>query len=228
MIISRDEHYNKYLTHQVPKGLVHFPVIASGGGVVDLTSDEDPIDEDGDTRMGDSTRVLVFLGGEISSGGKNLENSPNREPLSEDILGATTQRDTGSYYPKRYWELLPKEILGAITQRDTGSYYPKRYWDVLWENRGTSLDPSWSDLDLYFSGDEFLRCDLKWLYVSAKVTKRGVWCTYACSSLQGGDGGACKLLRWLLGDVIEVLEVLGCLKMGKNEVKGCRVHFILG
>ncbi|GKC50258.1 hypothetical protein Tco_1073003, partial [Tanacetum coccineum] len=58
----------------------------------------------------------------------------NREPLSEDILGATTQRDTGSYYPKRYYELLPKEILGAITQRDTGSYYPKRYWDALWEN----------------------------------------------------------------------------------------------
>ncbi|GKC12498.1 hypothetical protein Tco_1009280, partial [Tanacetum coccineum] len=60
----------------------------------------------------------------------------NREPLSEDILGATTQRDTRSYYPKRYWELLPKEILGAITQRDTGSYYPKRDWDVLWENGG--------------------------------------------------------------------------------------------
>ncbi|GJV45757.1 hypothetical protein Tco_1430293 [Tanacetum coccineum] len=49
----------------------------------------------------------------------------NREPLSEDILGATTQRDTGSYYPKRYWELLPKEILGAITQRETGMSYGK-------------------------------------------------------------------------------------------------------
>ncbi|GJU54078.1 hypothetical protein Tco_1227792 [Tanacetum coccineum] len=52
-------------------------------------------------------------------------NSRNREPLSEDILGATTQRDTGSYYPKRYWELLPKEILGAITQRETGMCYGK-------------------------------------------------------------------------------------------------------
>ncbi|GKF13826.1 hypothetical protein Tco_0055288, partial [Tanacetum coccineum] len=61
----------------------------------------------------------------------------NRELLSEDILGATTQRDPkdilgavtqrdiGSYYPKRYWELLPKEILGAITQRDTGMSYGK-------------------------------------------------------------------------------------------------------
>ncbi|GJR09782.1 hypothetical protein Tco_0792434 [Tanacetum coccineum] len=48
--------------------------------------------------------------------------------------GASIRRHTGSYYPKRYQELLPKEILGATTQRDTGSYYPKRYWDVLWEN----------------------------------------------------------------------------------------------
>nr|GEV07436.1 reverse transcriptase domain-containing protein [Tanacetum cinerariifolium] len=46
----------------------------------------------------------------------------NRESLSEDILGATTQRDTGSYYPHRYWEQLPKEILGAINQRDTGRF----------------------------------------------------------------------------------------------------------
>ncbi|GJT37088.1 hypothetical protein Tco_0936953 [Tanacetum coccineum] len=57
-------------------------------------------------------------------------------------------------------ELLPKEILGAITQRDTRSYYPKRDWDVLWENGGTSLDPSWSELELHLSGEKFLRCDL--------------------------------------------------------------------
>ncbi|GJV26316.1 hypothetical protein Tco_1379011 [Tanacetum coccineum] len=46
-------------------------------------------------------------------------------------MGASIRRHTRSYYPKRYWELLPKEILGAITQRDTGSYYPKRYWELL-------------------------------------------------------------------------------------------------
>ncbi|GJS89615.1 hypothetical protein Tco_0772251 [Tanacetum coccineum] len=39
--------------------------------------------------------------------------------------GASIRRHTGSYYPKRYWELLPKEILGAITQRDTGMSYGK-------------------------------------------------------------------------------------------------------
>ncbi|GJR62463.1 hypothetical protein Tco_1504625 [Tanacetum coccineum] len=37
---------------------------------VDLTSDEDPTYEDGDTGMGDSIGVSVSLGGEISSGGK--------------------------------------------------------------------------------------------------------------------------------------------------------------
>ncbi|GJU71267.1 hypothetical protein Tco_1262672 [Tanacetum coccineum] len=42
---------------------------------------------------------------------------------------------TESYYPMRYWELLPKEILGAITQRDIGSYYPKRYWELLPKER---------------------------------------------------------------------------------------------
>ncbi|GJV87752.1 hypothetical protein Tco_1531690, partial [Tanacetum coccineum] len=56
-----------------------------------------------------------------------------------NMLKGSTQRlseihRTGSLYQKIYWELLPKEILGAITQRDTGSYYPKRDWDVLWEN----------------------------------------------------------------------------------------------
>ncbi|GJX88855.1 hypothetical protein Tco_0340869 [Tanacetum coccineum] len=54
-----------------------------------------------------------------------VEPLKKRDPLSEDILGATTQRDIGSYYPKRYWELLPKEMLGAITQRDTGMTYGK-------------------------------------------------------------------------------------------------------
>ncbi|GKA41538.1 hypothetical protein Tco_0734198 [Tanacetum coccineum] len=78
----------------------------------------------------------------------------NREPLFEDILGATTQRDTGSYYPKIYWQLLPKEILGAITQRDTGSYYLKRDWDVLWENGGHGDEgggESWRSLRYFFS-----------------------------------------------------------------------------
>nr|GFA15555.1 hypothetical protein [Tanacetum cinerariifolium] len=51
MIISRDEHSNKYLTRQ------------SSGDIVNLISDEDPTDEDGDTE------VSVSLG-EISLEGK--------------------------------------------------------------------------------------------------------------------------------------------------------------
>ncbi|GJV07407.1 hypothetical protein Tco_1345063 [Tanacetum coccineum] len=51
-------------------------------GRVDLTDDEDPTDKDGDIEMGDSTRVLVSLGGGISSGGKkswesNIGDSDN-------------------------------------------------------------------------------------------------------------------------------------------------------
>ncbi|GJS39074.1 hypothetical protein Tco_0564117 [Tanacetum coccineum] len=44
-------------------------------GRVDLTGDEDPTDEDRDIGMGDSIRVLVSLGGGISSGGKKSQES---------------------------------------------------------------------------------------------------------------------------------------------------------
>nr|GFA69837.1 hypothetical protein [Tanacetum cinerariifolium] len=50
-------------------------VADSGGGVIDLTDDEDPTDEDGDTGIDDSTGVLTSLGGEISSGEKKFQES---------------------------------------------------------------------------------------------------------------------------------------------------------
>ncbi|GJS02449.1 hypothetical protein Tco_0318957 [Tanacetum coccineum] len=40
----------------------------SSGGVVDLTGDEDPTDEDGNIGIGDPTGVSMYLGGEIFSG----------------------------------------------------------------------------------------------------------------------------------------------------------------
>ncbi|GJR72709.1 hypothetical protein Tco_0085074 [Tanacetum coccineum] len=46
-----------------------------GGGVVDLTGDEDATDEDADIGMGDSTGVSVSLGGGISSRGKKSRES---------------------------------------------------------------------------------------------------------------------------------------------------------
>ncbi|GKD66692.1 hypothetical protein Tco_1308800, partial [Tanacetum coccineum] len=42
---------------------------------VDLTDDEDPTDEDGETRMGDLTGVSVSLGDEISLEGKESRES---------------------------------------------------------------------------------------------------------------------------------------------------------
>ncbi|GJV52349.1 hypothetical protein Tco_1448090 [Tanacetum coccineum] len=47
-------------------------------GVVDLTGDEDLTDEDGDTGMGDSTRVSVSLGGEIFLGRKGISGIKHR------------------------------------------------------------------------------------------------------------------------------------------------------
>ncbi|GJV69181.1 hypothetical protein Tco_1484690 [Tanacetum coccineum] len=77
---SRDRYEDNKMSDLI--GGLEFIGTKPGGGVVDLTGDEDPTDEDGDTRMGDSTGVLVFLGGEISSGGKkywesNISGSDN-------------------------------------------------------------------------------------------------------------------------------------------------------
>ncbi|GKG52411.1 hypothetical protein Tco_0547286, partial [Tanacetum coccineum] len=47
----------------------------SGGGVVDLTGDEDPTDEDRDIGIGDSTGVSMSLDGQFSSGGKKSRES---------------------------------------------------------------------------------------------------------------------------------------------------------
>ncbi|GKF40077.1 hypothetical protein Tco_0120138, partial [Tanacetum coccineum] len=42
-------------------------------GTGSLPSGRDPTDEDGDIGMGDSTRVSMSLGGEISSAGKKSQ-----------------------------------------------------------------------------------------------------------------------------------------------------------
>ncbi|GKA03553.1 hypothetical protein Tco_0676334, partial [Tanacetum coccineum] len=56
-----------------PIGGLVFLSTKFGGGIIDLTGDEDLTDEDKDTGMGDSIGVLVSLGGEISSGGKKYQ-----------------------------------------------------------------------------------------------------------------------------------------------------------
>ncbi|GKC14891.1 hypothetical protein Tco_1011673 [Tanacetum coccineum] len=55
---------------------------------IDLTGDEDPTDEDGDIRMGDSIGVSVSLGGGISSLGKKSQES--------NIGGSDNTRDGGT------------------------------------------------------------------------------------------------------------------------------------
>nr|GEW61586.1 hypothetical protein [Tanacetum cinerariifolium] len=71
----------------------HFAVLGiSGGGVVDLTGDEDPTNEDEDIGMGDSTRVQMSLG-KISSGGKkshesNIGDSDNTRDEDTTVRGA--------------------------------------------------------------------------------------------------------------------------------------------
>nr|GEW39372.1 hypothetical protein [Tanacetum cinerariifolium] len=67
-VVSSGESFVSAVTGQmtfpvVPRELVYFPVVVSSGGVIDLTGDEDPADEDGDTEMDDSTGVSTSLGG---------------------------------------------------------------------------------------------------------------------------------------------------------------------
>nr|GEU34361.1 hypothetical protein [Tanacetum cinerariifolium] len=58
---------------------------------MDLTGDEDPTNEDGDTGMDDSTRVSASLSGEISSGGEK-----SQESNSDNIEGTTVGEVIGA------------------------------------------------------------------------------------------------------------------------------------
>nr|GFD26491.1 hypothetical protein [Tanacetum cinerariifolium] len=72
----------------------------SSGGLIDLTGDEDPTDEDGDTRMDDSTEVSTSLGGEISSREKIFleSNSDNTKgTIVAEVIKASSGRIANSY-----------------------------------------------------------------------------------------------------------------------------------
>ncbi|GJZ33918.1 hypothetical protein Tco_0579354 [Tanacetum coccineum] len=133
-----------------------------GGDVVDLTSDEDPTDEDGDTGMGDSTGVSVSLGGEISSGGKKSQES--------NIGGSDNTKDRGEIVSEA------KRYLVKSSEK-SGEVFPVARRTFLARRRKA---------------------------VIVKLEEEQ----------QGGDQATFKLLGCFLGDVIEVLEVLGCLKVG--------------
>ncbi|GJS72856.1 hypothetical protein Tco_0705697 [Tanacetum coccineum] len=93
MIISRDEYYNKYLTHQ------------SGGGVVDLTGDEDPTDEDGDIGVSASLGVEIFLEGKKCQE-SNIGDSDNTGDCNTPILGQLSWRTLLSWRTVLSWRTL--------------------------------------------------------------------------------------------------------------------------
>ncbi|GKE36789.1 hypothetical protein Tco_1460194, partial [Tanacetum coccineum] len=93
----------------------------SGGGVVDLTVDEDLVDEDGDIGMGDSTGVLVSLGDEIFSGGKKSRESNIGDSKYTGDGGKTAAAEAnlgynyhGKHFGKQYYhgEQLNASLMG--------------------------------------------------------------------------------------------------------------------
>nr|GEU58304.1 hypothetical protein [Tanacetum cinerariifolium] len=139
----------------------------SSGGVIDLTGDEDPTDEDGDTRMDDSIGVLTSLGGEISLKEKKIweSNSDNTEGTivgeaieacsggivrgSRNIVGKVGGKSVLNFESRMVRrghravnnpaDPLPGDILGVTTLIHTGSHYPKTYWESLPEDGCTPI-----------------------------------------------------------------------------------------
>nr|GEY22742.1 hypothetical protein [Tanacetum cinerariifolium] len=87
--ISRDRHGEYEMSDPIGGSVSRYKGLRKsvGGDVVDLTSDENPTDEDRDTGMCDLTGVLVSLGGEIFSEEKKYQES--------NIGGSDNTRDRG-------------------------------------------------------------------------------------------------------------------------------------
>ncbi|GKE36794.1 hypothetical protein Tco_1460199 [Tanacetum coccineum] len=88
---SRDRHGDNRMSD--PRGGLVYKDQMFGGGVVDLTGDEDPTDEDGGTGNDDSTGVSMSLGDEISLGGKkswesNSDNTGDGGTTIGGVIGA--------------------------------------------------------------------------------------------------------------------------------------------
>nr|GEU75929.1 hypothetical protein [Tanacetum cinerariifolium] len=139
----------------------------SGGGIVDLTGDEDPIDEDGDTRVGD-LKVSVSLG-KISLGGKKSR---------ESYIGDT--KDGGKAFGRA------KQRNRMVGRRHRVVNNPVGLLLIFYCCYGSVRIPFVGKRGVV--GDD--------LNGGKEVTR----------SLQGDDGGACKVLGWLLGGVMEVMR----------------------
>nr|GEU29621.1 hypothetical protein [Tanacetum cinerariifolium] len=105
--------------------------LLSDGDVVDLTSDEDPTDEDGDTRMGDLIGVSVSLYGEIFSGEKKSRESNIGDSDNTGDRGKTTGRaiiawggGIASYACLLYGSLCPGDLVGLLYSNRFGIGIP--------------------------------------------------------------------------------------------------------
>nr|GEV60540.1 hypothetical protein [Tanacetum cinerariifolium] len=96
----------------------------SGGGVVDLTGDEDPTDEDGDIGMGDSIGVSVYLGGGISweSNIGDSDNTGDGGTIVGDGIGKLEEK--ASLILEVWW--LGEDITMLTTQWSIAESYD---WD---------------------------------------------------------------------------------------------------
>nr|GEW88631.1 hypothetical protein [Tanacetum cinerariifolium]GEW92125.1 hypothetical protein [Tanacetum cinerariifolium] len=109
----------------------------SSGGVMDLTGDEDPTDEDKDTEVGDS-EVLVSLG-EISSGGRKSQESSMGD--TEDGGKAVGEKTSVA---KRYI-VKSSEELGELFPDEAEKEDLEALWILVKERFSTTKPKNFSD-----------------------------------------------------------------------------------
>nr|GEU44099.1 retrotransposon protein, putative, Ty1-copia subclass [Tanacetum cinerariifolium] len=123
--------------------------------------------------------------------------------------GSITRRHIESHYPKTYWASLPKDILGALPKDILGAL-PKDVLKALPEDILGALP---EDI-LGALPEDILGALPEDILGVLRHTGRHYPKTYfhggkeVTKSLQGVDGGACKVIGCLLGGFMEVLEGL--------------------
>ncbi|GJX08761.1 hypothetical protein Tco_0196693, partial [Tanacetum coccineum] len=135
-----------------------YPCVLSGSDIVDLTGDEDLINEDGDTRIGDSTGVLVSLGGEISSGRKEISGIKHRWRISPSkdaetpvespipISSSSSVRSSSPMPPKRtstsaapamtqdaIWQLVANNVAAALEAQAANMMHLASHRSLHWQ-----------------------------------------------------------------------------------------------
>nr|GEU63155.1 hypothetical protein [Tanacetum cinerariifolium] len=133
MIIGSFSCYRSFTWPGVPIGLDNSLKEWPGGGVVDLTGDEDPTDEYGHTGMGDSTGVSVYLGSSGTSGKQRVivcYNYKGEDHMSKQCTKLKRRRDEQWFKDKQ------KPFKLIVTSRLQTSFFkdfPRRFmhWSTL-------------------------------------------------------------------------------------------------